>query len=82
MWSTFSNEGSQLNPPYVFDPNAGNGSNGYAFYGSDQPVTITVNQSAGGDGDFNDMIVYVDGGSFTGDSTYTGPACDLWLHGF
>lgn len=74
MWSTFSNEGSQLNPPYVFDPNAGNGSNGYAFYGSDQPITITVNQSAGGDGDFNDMIIYVNGGSFTGDSTYTGPA--------
>tara|TARA_B100001939_G_scaffold39301_2_gene30574 strand:+ start:5839 stop:7710 length:1872 start_codon:yes stop_codon:yes gene_type:complete len=74
MWSTFSNEGSQLNPPYVFDPNAGNGSNGYAFYGSNQPITITVNQSAGGDGDFNDMIVYVNGGSFTGDSTYTGPA--------
>ena len=71
MWSTSSNEAF---PTYQFDPNAGNGSNGYAFYGANSPTTVSVSQSAGGDGDFNDMIIYVNGGSFTGDSTYTGPA--------
>jgi hypothetical protein len=71
MWSATSNEAF---PTYQFDPNAGNGSNGYAFYGANSPTTVSVSQSAGGDGDFNDMIVYVNGGSFTGDSTYTGPA--------
>lgn len=71
MWSATSNEAF---PTYQFDPNAGNGSNGYAFYGANSPTTVSVSQSAGGDGDFNDMIIYVNGGSFTGDSTYTGPA--------
>ena len=71
MWSTASNEAY---PTYQFDPQAGNGSNGYAFYGANNATNLTINVSAGGDGDFNDMIVYVSDGTFTGDTTYVGPS--------
>ena len=38
-----------------------------------QTLGLDDRQGAGADGDYNDMIVYVSGGSFTNDSTLAGP---------
>jgi hypothetical protein len=39
-----------------------------------QSLGLDDRQGAGADNDFNDMIIYVSGGTFTGDTTYVGPS--------
>lgn len=39
-----------------------------------QSLGLDDRQGAGADNDFNDMIIYVGGGTFTGDTTYVGPS--------